>query len=190
LTQYGYVHGDTEAPLIGLTIGAYLDDVAKRDGAREALVVPHQRVRWTYAELKARSDEFASGLLSLGLAPGDRVGIWAPNCVEWVVAQFATAKAGLILVNINPAYRTSELEHVLRAVQCTALITAVRFKSSDYLAMLNTLAPELADDQDTLTSARLPALRYVITIGNAMHPGCTPFAAVCALADGKTRQRL
>jgi len=190
LTQYSHVRGDTEAPLIGVTIGAYLDDIAKRNGAREALVVPHQRVRWTYAQLKARSDELAAGLLSLGLNPGDRVGIWAPNCAEWVVAQFATAKAGLILVNINPAYRTSELEHVLRAVQCSALITATRFKSSDYIAMLNTLAPELAEDQEVLTSVRLPSLRHVITIGNEVHAGCTPFAAVCGLADDDARQRL
>ena len=190
MTQYSYVHGHREAPLIGETIGAYLDGVARRDGAREALVVPHQRVRWTYAELKARSDDFASGLLSLGLEPGDRVGIWAPNCAEWVVAQFATAKAGLILVNINPAYRTGELEHVLRAVECRALITATRFKSSDYLAMLNSLAPELAEDHDFLTSAKLPALRHVITIGNSVHAGCTPFEAVSALAGNDATRRL
>jgi fatty-acyl-CoA synthase len=147
-------------------------------------------VRWTYAELQERCDAFAAGLLSLGLEPGDRVGIWAPNCAEWVVAQFATAKAGLILVNINPAYRTSELEHVLRAVECRALITATRFKSSDYLAMLNTLLPELADDSDVLTSAGLPTLRHVITIGNEVHAGCTPFAAVSARADDDTRRRL
>jgi len=190
LTQHSYVHGDTESALIGATIGAYLDDTARRNGARQALVVPHQRVRWTYGQLKTRSDELAAGLLSLGLEPGDRVGIWALNCAEWVVAQFATAKAGLILVSINPAYRTSELEHVLRAVQCSALITATRFKSSDYIAMLNTLAPELAQDRDVLTSARLPALRHVITIGNEVSAGCTPFAAVCGLADHDARQRL
>jgi fatty-acyl-CoA synthase len=190
LTQSSYVSGNTESALIGATIGAYLDDIARRNGACEALVVPHQRVRWTYAQLKARSDELAAGLLSLGLEPGNRVGIWALNCAEWVVAQFATAKAGLILVNINPAYRTSELEHVLRSVQCSALITATRFKSSDYIAMLNTLAPELADDRDVLTSVRLPALRYVITIGNEVHAGCTPFAEVCSLADHGARQRL
>jgi fatty-acyl-CoA synthase len=190
LAQLSYVRGDPAPALIGATIGAYLDDVARRDGTREALVIPHQHVRWTYAELQERCDAFAAGLLSLGLEPGDRVGIWAPNCAEWVVAQFATAKAGLILVNINPAYRTSELEHVLRAVECRALITATRFKSSDYLAMLNTLLPELADDSDVLTSAGLPTLRHVITIGNEVHAGCTPFAAVSARADDDTRRRL
>src|SRR5260370_11998054 len=190
LTQDSYVRGDTAPPLIGATIGAYHDEVARRDGTREALVIPHQQVRWTYADLRRRSDDFAAGLLSLGLEPGDRVGIWAPNCAEWVVAQFATAKAGLILVNINPAYRTSELQHVLRAVQCRAIITATRFKSSDYLAMLNTLAPELAEDREVLTSARLPALRHVITIGKELHAGCTPFAAISGRADQDARRRL
>jgi fatty-acyl-CoA synthase len=102
-----YVHGNSGPPLIGKTIGTLLDEVSATDGSREALVVAHQKIRWTYAELKARSDAFASGLLALGLKPGDRVGIWAPNCAEWTIAQFATAKAGLILVNINPAYRLS-----------------------------------------------------------------------------------
>ena len=112
MTQESYISGDRSATLIEETIGAYLDGVAERDGARLALVVPHQRVRWTYSDLKANSDAFAAGLLRLGLEPGDRVGIWAPNCAEWTVAQFATAKAGMVLVNINPAYRVAELEHV------------------------------------------------------------------------------
>src|SRR5258706_6621913 len=184
------VPGESAPPLSGARIGGCLDEVARRDGGREALVVPYQHVRWTYRELKARSDDFAAGLLSLGLEPGDRVGIWAPNCAEWVVAQFATAKAGLILVNINPAYRTSELEHVLRAVECKALITAARFKSSDYLGMLNTLAPELAEGNDVLTSASLPALKWVITIGDEVHRGCTAFATVSAMADDDARRRL
>ena len=136
MQRESYVHGNSGPPLIGKTIGALLDEVSATDGPREALVVAHQKIRWTYAELKSRSDAFASGLLALGLEPGDRVGIWSPNCAEWTIAQFATAKAGLILVNINPAYRSSELEHVLRAVGCRALITASRFKTSDYIAMI------------------------------------------------------
>ena len=190
MTHESYVSGERSATLIEDTIGAFLDRVAERDGAKLALVVAHQRVRWSYADLKANSDRFAAGLLRLGLEPGDRVGIWSPNCAEWTVAQFATAKAGLVLVNINPAYRTSELEHVLRAVECRALITATHFKSSDYLAMLRTLAPELAEDRGVLDSARLPALRHVVTIGNAIHAGCTPFDAVANLADESSRQRL
>ena len=190
MTHESYVSGERSAALIEDTIGAYLDRVAEQDGDKLALVAPHQGVRWTYSDLKAHSDRFAAGLLRLGLEPGDRVGIWSPNCAEWTVAQFATAKAGLVLVNINPAYRISELEHVLRAVECRALVTATHFKSSDYLAMLNTLAPELASDKGVLDSARLPALRHVITIGSAVHAGCTPFDIVSRLADEDALQRL
>ena len=190
MTHESYVSGERSAALIEDTIGAYLDRVAEQDGDKLALVVPHQGVRWTYADLKANSDGFAAGLLRLGLQPGDRVGIWSPNCAEWTVAQFATAKAGLVLVNINPAYRISELEHVLRAVECRALVTATHFKSSDYLAMLDTLAPELASGRDELHSAKLPALRHVITIGSGVHPGGKPFDAVSELGDERALQDL
>ena len=190
MTHESYVSGERSAALIEDTIGAYLDRVAGQDGGKLALVVPHQGVRWTYADLKSHSDRFAAGLLHLGLEPGDRVGIWSPNCAEWTVAQFATAKAGLVLVNINPAYRISELEHVLGAVDCRALVTATHFKSSDYLAMLNTLAPELAANESELDSARLPALRHVITIGDGVHAGCTPFDAVSRLAGEHDLRRL
>src|SRR5437879_5259708 len=169
-----YVHGNSGPPLIGKTSGALLDEVTAVDGSREALVVAHQKIRWTYSELKARSDAFASGLLALGLEPGDRVGIWAPNCAEWTVAQFATAKAGLILVNVNPAYRLSELEHALRVVGCRALITAARFKTSDYIAMIRELVPELSNGSSELKSSRLPELRYVISIAGK-HDGCFAF---------------
>jgi fatty-acyl-CoA synthase len=169
-----YVHGNSGPPLIGKTIGALLDEVSTTDGSREALVVAHQRIRWTYSELRSRSDAFASGLLALGLEPGDRVGIWAPNCAEWTIAQFATAKAGLILVNINPAYRVSELEHVLRTVGCRALITAARFKTNDYIAMIREIVPELGGGFGELRSARLPQLQYVISIAGK-HDGCLAF---------------
>ena len=142
LTQ-SYAHGVSTTPLIGETIG-----VAFRPGGgtlehRDALIVRQQNVRWTYGELKAKTDAFAAGLLALGLAPGDRIGIWSPNNSEWVITQFATAKAGLILVNINPAYRLSELEYALNKVGCKALITADSFKTSDYVGMLRELAPEI-----------------------------------------------
>jgi fatty-acyl-CoA synthase len=170
-----YVRGNSGPPLIGKTIGALLDEVSATDGSREALVAAHQKIRWTYSELKSRSDTFASGLLALGLEPGDRVGIWSPNCAEWTIAQFATAKAGLILVNINPAYRLSELEHVLRAVGCRALITAARFKTSDYIAMIRELVPELGNGGGgELHSSRLPELRHVISIAGRHH-GCLSF---------------
>ena len=130
LTQ-SYAHGVSSTPLIGDTIGIYFDKSAERWPDRPALIVRQQNVRWTYRELQERVDAFAAGLLALGLAPGDRIGIWSPNNAEWVITQFATAKAGLIMVNINPAYRTYELEYALNKVGCKALITAERFKTGD-----------------------------------------------------------
>jgi fatty-acyl-CoA synthase len=189
MQRESYVHGSSGAPLIGKTIGSFLDDVAARDGSRLALVVRHQNVRWTYAELKERSADFAAGLLELGLNPGDRIGIWAPNCAEWTLAQFATAKAGLILVNINPAYRLSELEHVLRVVGCRALITATRFKSSDYIAMIRELVPELRDAGKPIRSSRLPELRRVITISEE-HRGCVRFESILVRGKQLGRERL
>src|SRR5205085_5192580 len=140
-----YVCGASKIPLLGETIGAHFDRASERWAEREALVVRHQDIRWTYAELKERVDALAAGLLALGLEPGDRIGVWAPNCWEWAVTQFATAKAGLILVNINPAYRLSEAEYALNKVGCKALVTAIAHKTSEYLAMLRELAPELKD---------------------------------------------
>ena len=190
MPRESYVHGNSGPPLIGKTIGALLDEVSETDGSREALVVAHQKIRWTYSELKMRSDAFASGLLALGMEPGDRVGIWAPNCAEWTIAQFATAKAGLILVNINPAYRLSELEHVLRVVGCRALITAARFKTSDYIAMIRELAPELGNGSGELKSSRLPELRHVISIGAGSYAGCLAFDGVLDRGKQLGSQRL
>ena len=190
MPRESYVHGNSGSPLIGKTIGALLDEVSATDGSSEALVVAHQRIRWTYSELKMRSDAFASGLLALGLEPADRIGIWAPNCAEWTIAQFATAKAGLILVNINPAYRLSELEHVLRAVGCRALITAARFKTSDYIAMIRELVPELENGSGELKSLRLPELRHVISIGGDSYAGCLSFDRVLDRGKQLGSQRL
>ena len=119
-----YVHGVALTPLRGESVGACFDRAAARWPEREALIVPQQGVRWTWRELQTRVNAFAAGLLALGLEAGERIGIWSPNNAEWVVAQFATAKAGLILVNINPAYRLPELEFALASVGCRALITA------------------------------------------------------------------
>src|SRR6202007_441868 len=133
---------------------------------RDALIVRHQNICWSYRELRREVDAFAAGLVALGLKPGARLGIWSPNNAEWVVPQFAPAKAGLILVNINPAYRLAELEYALNKSGCVALITAARFKTSDYIGMLRELAPELAHAAPgNLHAAKLPGLRLVITIG-------------------------
>src|ERR1700749_2961486 len=139
MPQLSYVHGASDTPFIGDTIGVHFDRIAERFGERDALIVGHQQIRWTYRELQERVDAFAAGLLALGLAPGDRIGIWSPNNAEWVITQFATAKAGLVMVSINPAYRIYELEYALNKVGCKALITAERFKTSDYLGMLREL---------------------------------------------------
>jgi fatty-acyl-CoA synthase len=186
-----YVHGVSETPLIGETIGVHFDRIVDRFGGHDALLVRHQRIRWSWRQLKAEVDAFAAGLLALGLEPGERVGIWSPNNAEWVVAQFATAKAGLILVNINPAYRLTELDYALNKSGCAALITAARFKSSDYLAMLDELLPELASAAPgRLRAARLPDLRLVITIGADRAPGKLPFAAIGELGGVGERRRL
>src|SRR5688572_22946453 len=187
-----YVHGASAEPFIGETIGVHFDRAVRRWPSSEALVVRHQAIRWTYSELQQRVDAVAAGLLALGLEPGDRVGIWSPNRYEWVVTQFATAKAGLILVNINPAYRISELEFVLNKVGCKALVIAPTFKSSDYVAMLRQVAPEItASVPGQLCSARLPMLRLVILTDDAPPPGFLSYRAVEALGlrAGSSRVR-
>ena len=170
-----YVHGVSTVPLLGETIGVHFDRTVARWGSRPGLISCQQGIEWSYRELGEKVDAFAAGLLSLGLEPGERVGIWSPNNAEWVVTQFATAKAGLILVNINPAYRLSELEYALNKVGCRALVTATRFKTSDYIGMVNALAPELARSRaGHLDAAKLPTLRTIIQIGEAA-PGTIPF---------------
>jgi fatty-acyl-CoA synthase len=139
-----YVSGVADAPLLGETIGRSLDFAAQRWGNRDALVSPSHQVRWTWQELSQRVDALAAGFLSLGLEPSARIGIWSLNRPEWTLTQLAAAKAGLILVTINPAYRLSELEFALAKVGCAAIVTATAFKTSNYIEMLNTLLPELA----------------------------------------------
>jgi fatty-acyl-CoA synthase len=191
MTQLSYVHGASETSLIGETIGNYFDRAAGQYGARDALIVRHQKIRWSWRELKQRVDDFAAGLLALGLKRGERIGIWSPNNAEWVITQFATAKAGLILVNINPAYRVTELEYALNKADCSALITATQFKTSNYLKMLGELAPELATaSAGALRAARLPALRLVITISEDKKPGSVRFDAVYDLAHKPEQNRL
>ncbi|MDX2157393.1 MAG: AMP-binding protein [Hyphomicrobiaceae bacterium] len=186
-----YAHGVSTAPLIGETVGVHFDRTISRWRDRPALVVSQQGVRWTWGELAARVDAFAAGLLALGLEPGDRVGIWSPNNAEWVVTQFATAKAGLILVNINPSYRLAELEYALNKVGCRALITATRFKASDYVGMVASLAPELAASAPgRLAAVKLPELRTVIQVGGPTVAGAIPFASVAGLAGEAERGRL
>jgi fatty-acyl-CoA synthase len=186
-----YLHGASDIPLLGETIGVHFDRVVEKFGDRDALVVRHQNIKWSYRELQRQVDAFAAGLIELGLKPGERVGIWSPNNAEWVIAQFATAKAGLILVNINPAYRLAELEYALNKAGCVALITASRFKSSDYIGMLRTLAPELDKAvPGRLRAAKLPELRLIITIGAGGEKGMLGFDDVAGLGGDAERRRL
>jgi fatty-acyl-CoA synthase len=166
------VCGDLTAVLSEQSLPALLADTVARCGQRPAVLFREQGIRWTWREFAAVVDELAAGLLGLGLQRGDRLGIWSPNRAEWLVTQFATARIGVILVNINPAYRLSELEYALNVSGCRAIVTAERLKTSMYLQMLQTLAPELAHcAPGELKSAKLPALQWVIRMGAEATPG-------------------
>ena len=180
--------GATDVPLIEQPIGAFFDAIAARQPGHEALVSVHQGRRYSYRELQTEANRLASALLGLGLQPGERVGIWSHNNAEWVLLQLATARIGLILVNINPAYRTAEVEYALNKVNCKALVTMARFKTSDYLGMLRELAPEWAHAQPgQLESVKLPHLRSVVWIDepgqghtDESQPGFTRFSSLLA----------
>ena len=183
--------GATKSPLLVETIGRAFDSTVEQYPDALALVVRHQHVRWTYREYQREVDRLACGLLALGIAPGDRVGIWSPNCYEWCLTQFATAKIGAIMVCLNPAYRLFELEYALNKVQCKAIITAVDFKSSDYLGMLRELAPELANcAPGELQSAKLPCLTTVIRMGRGISEGMFNFDQVCAMGGDTEHRKL
>ncbi len=191
--RISYVHGASTTPLLGDTVGSLLDRMAAQFPDRPALVVPGQNVRLDYAGLLAEVELVAAGLLALGLEPGERIGIWAPNCAEWVLLQFATAKAGFILVNINPAYRSHELEYTLNKVGCRALVMARAFKTSNYLQILGELAPELAQaTPGMLQAARLPALREVIVLDQAgpEQPGTRRWQELAGRADTDAMRKL
>ena len=193
-TAPSYVNGTADVPLLGETIGQALDRAAERWPDRPALIDRAQGRRWTWRDFAEEADALAAGFLALGLAPGDRIGIWSLNRAEWALTQFAAAKAGLILVTINPAYRLAELEYALNLVGCSVLVTATAFKTSDYIGMLNTLAPELAAAQPgRLQAAKLPALRAVIQVGGPDGqgaPGTIPFESVAGLGGEAERARL
>ena len=176
-----YDKGSCDTPLIEQTIGDFFDTMVGRFPDNEALVSCHQKIRYTYRELQAESNRLASALLALGLQPGERVGIWSHNNAQWLLTQIATAKAGIVLVNINPAYRIAELEYALNKVGCKALITMNAFKTSDYLEMVRAVAPEIASSTPgQLQAARVPALKTVIHLGDDAVPGMMRFADLMA----------
>ena len=164
-----WVKGAGAPPLLEITIGQALDRAAERWGDADALVSVAQGVRWSWRELAQRADAMAAGLLALGLERGDRIGIWSPNCAEWALSQFAAARIGLILTTINPAYRTSELEFTLNKVRMKAVVAAGRFKTSDYVAMLEAIDA--------------PMLEHRIEIGGTRRPGWLRFDDVPAVAS-------
>ena len=174
-----YSHGGGGPPLLGLTVSGVLDNAAENWPDRDAVIVSEQGVRWSWKELRQRARKLAVGLLATGLEPGDRIGMLAPNRAEWLLAQFGSAYAGLILVNINPAYRLSELEYALNKVGCRGLITETQFKSSNYIEMVQALYPE-----------RVPDLEVVIHLGEEDIAGMRTLGDVMGLTDGKSLQTL
>ncbi len=188
-----YVAGSTHTPLRFLTIPQQLDKTVSRHGSRDAAIFEAEGLRLTWYDLKRKADELAAGLLSLGLRRGNRVGIWAPNRHEWLVTQFATARVGLILVNINPAYRSVELEYALNKVGCRALVMARQHRTSDYLGMLGEIAPEIhfKGASEVLDSVRLPELKHVVLLGaGPVPPRCLSYAQLLALGGPAQRARL
>jgi fatty-acyl-CoA synthase len=189
--QPSYFKGADTPPLLDVTIADYLDGIAARFADREALVVPYQGIRWTYDGYLREIEKLAAGLLALGIGAGDRVGIWSPNGYEWCLTQFATAKIGAILVNINPAYRVFELEYALQKSGCKAVVAAEQFKSSRYLEMLQNLAPELAIcAPGRLRAQKLPQLEAVIRMGSAHSPGMLNFDELRRLGGAGEMARL
>ncbi|MFO1467569.1 MAG: AMP-binding protein [Steroidobacteraceae bacterium] len=174
-SNLSHVAGSTAVPLQHRTVGQALAATVDRWPDRTALIVGEQSVRWSFREFSDRTSRLAAAFLASGLRPGDRVGIWAPNCAEWVLTQFATAQAGLVLVNINPAYRTSELRFALRKTGCRMLLLADAFKSSDYLAMMREIVPELELERGMLLSEEFPDLKEIVNLGEAREPGFLPF---------------
>ncbi|XP_003931321.1 medium-chain acyl-CoA ligase ACSF2, mitochondrial [Saimiri boliviensis] len=183
-----YIQGNVKNQLISKTVGQCLEATAQRVPEREALIVLHENVRLTFAQLKEKVDKAASGLLSIGLRKGDRLGMWGPNSYAWVLMQLATAHAGIILVSVNPAYQAMELEYVLKKVGCKALVFPKQFKSQQYYNILKHICPELENAQPgALKSQRLPDLTMAISV-DAPLPGTLLLDEV--VAAGSTQQHL
>lgn len=174
-----YVHGASSTPLLGGTIGANFRNTVARVPDRLALIARQQGLRWTYTEMLAHAENVAANLLAAGLEPGERVGIWSPNNAEWALTQYATALAGLVLVNINPAYRLSEVEYAVNKVGCAAIVTATRFKTSEYVAML-----------EMLGAGKLPTLRHRFQIGPETQKGYRNFSELMQPAPAEVRAKL
>ena len=175
--RLSYAYGTSSQPLLGMTIGEKFDQACQQYAEQDAVVSLHQNVRLTYMELQAQVNAFACSLLKLGLKKGDRLAIWSPNCVEWTITQFAAFKAGIILVNLNPAYKSNELEYVMNKVSCKGLVIASQFKSTNYQDILMKIAPEIKGAENKVLKAeRLPHLKYIIKIDEEEHTGLHRFS--------------
>jgi fatty-acyl-CoA synthase len=187
MNQLSYTCGVSDKPLLGITIGDMLDRTAEKFPENDALISRHQNIRYTYREFNEKVNECARALLAIGIQKGDRVGVWAPNCAEWTIVQFATSKIGAIQVNINPSYRLHELQYALNQSGCSAIVMATAFKSSHYVEMLYELCPELNHcEPGQLESAEVPALKTVVRLHSEASPGMYDWEGLLAFAKQKT----
>jgi len=189
--KLSYVHGVGTTTLIADTIGGALNGAAERWADREALVACHQQLRYSYRELRDEANRAARALIALGVQRGDRVGIWSGNRAEWMITQYAAAKAGAVLVNINPAYRLRELEYALTQSGVSVLIAARGFRSTDYVEVLLGLMPELTTTgTGPIDAQRVPALRRVVFLGTDGEPGGITWVEFLDLANRVSAREL
>ena len=182
-----YASGASDQPLLGMSTAALFDDIVRQHGEREAVVSLHQDLRLSYSELAERVNSLAKAFIASGFNKGDRVGIWSPNSVEWLTTQYATAKAGLILVTVNPAYRVHELAYVLEQSGCRGLVLQNQFKTSDYQAMIVELCPELqSSEPGSLKSKKFAPLTTVISMTESEVPGISNWQDFLALANASS----
>lgn len=191
MSKISYTSGTSSIPLLGMTIGDLLDETVSKYPNGEALIVHHQNIRWSYTQLQAVVDTCARALMACGLQKGDRVGIWAPNCSEWLVMQFATAKAGIILVNINPSYRLHELKYALTQSGCKMIVLADQFKTSNYSEMILELAPGLSQSKfGQLNSSEFPELKFAIVLSESPKQGLTSWKTLLEMESEVTADEL
>ena len=191
MVEGSYASGTSTFPLLGMTIGEMVDSIAAKYPDTEAVVSVHQDIRWTYSEFIAQVNQVARSLMGLGVEKGGRVGIWAMNYAEWVVVQFATAKIGAIMVNINPAYRSYELEYVLKQAEIQTLIIQGRFKTSDYVGMFYEACPEAFESKPgKISSEKFPFLKNAVFLGNIPYNGMFTWDDLLKKADEITMDEL
>lgn len=186
-----YASSVSTKPLLPYTIGERLMYAADVYDDREAFVFSATNDRLTFKQLKKKSEDLAAGLVAIGFKKGDRLGIWAPNCIEWILTQYATALIGVIQVNINPAYKSHELEYALNKVKCKGIIMSETYKKQDFIGIISELYPELSSSRkNSLTSSRLPFLENVIMIGNNKQNGCYSFNEILDAGDSSHRKAI